>query len=304
MAKSASARTDFFMPPFEMRLVWPHLATKKTKDHEGKELPLDKQYYDATLLIPKTTADPAQCRNYQALMQRINEVLQTQFGGQWPANAAQHGWPIKDCDTDAAQLEKNPFTRGHWKISPWSSFQPRCVDPSNNDIPVSMDGTLLGLKSGDYVYASINAWGWPDNKGISLGLEGVKKTREGEAVGTTQRSVQQMFGGAAPAAMAPPLPGSAPAVYHAPAAAFVPQPAPGYAPGFQTPPNAGGSPMSGGYPPGVQPASVPQMGYVAPQQPPSIPGAYPSSVPPGNPVAAPAYGAPTAPYGAPPFGTR
>ena len=339
MAGKPSVRTDFFMIPCEVRLLWCHLAEKRTTDHENKPLTPDKQYYDVTLLIPKTASDPSQCRNYQFLAQRMQQIVQQQFDGQWPADASREGWPIKDCDQDQSGVTKHPFTKGHWKITPWSNFQPRVVDGGNNDIPRGMDGQYLGFKSGDYGMVSVNAWGWPNGKGISFGIEGVKKTRDGDPVGGAQRSVSQMFGGPEPAPMAPPLPaggfGGAPAPSYAPAPPTAPQPAPqpqyapaptpGYAqpaptygaapttvgypsPGQPDPtqPYGAGSPIPGGYPPAAPPAGYPQPGYAAPAPQPSIPGAYPSSpapMPGYAPAPAPGYAPPGNPVAPPAYGT-
>ena len=317
MATKQSVRTDFFMLPCEVRLLWPHLAEKRTTDHENKPLPPDKQYYDVTILIPKTASDPAQCRNYQFLMQRMQQIIQQQFDGAWPADASREGWPIKDCDQDQTGLAKHPFTKGHWKISPWSNFQPRVVDSGNNDIPRGLDGQFLGFKGGDYGFVSINAWGWPNCKGISFGVEGVKKTRDGDPVGGNQRSVSQMFGGPEPAPMAPPLPSQGFPAAAAPQYAPIPMtPAPAAAAPVFTPQVQAVAPapyaQPAGYVDSAQYAAQPQVqppfaapgaqpAYGAPQQPPGF-----APPPPGAPVAPPVYGAPQQPPGfaPPPFGTR
>ncbi len=330
-----NARTDFFTPQvngqlLEMRLVWPHIGQKRTKNWKGEDLAPDKQYYDASFFIPKTAANPWQCANYMAIAGKLMECVAAQPGwnGQWPGQTSSEGptkWPLYDCDLTGFMppqpgtplprtpnpnkegkfdfIEKNPWAKGHWYFSAKSNMPPRVVDAGNNEIQKGMNGEFLGLKGGDYVYASLNAAAYGQGTGgVSLYFEGIKKTRDGDPVGGNggqQRTAQDMFGApsGAPAGYAP-APALPAAYATAPQPAYAPQPtsAPAYGapqPGFQAPP--AGSPMSAASPYGAQPAGASPAMY-APAPPQSTNGAYPSSAPP---MAPPAYQPPAPPPGAP-----
>ena len=318
--KQKTARTDFFVPmangqPVEMRLAWPHFPNKRTKDYDGKDLAPADQYYDCTLFIPKTATSPWECRNYMAIATPLLAIVKEQWPQGWPGQLVATGpcfWPITDCDlttflpvtpgtpmprsVKADYLDTKPWAANHWMISVWSNQLPRAAGPDNNDLPVGLDGTLLGLKSGDYVFASINGWTYvAGTGGVSLGFEGVKKVRDGDTIGGgAARSAAQMFAGtpvaaagyapppiggyAAPApVVAPPIPqGGYGAPQVAPAPAYAPQPV--YAPA-----------------PAPAPAVAP-VAYPAP-------GGYAAPAPAGQPVAQPNYpGLP--PVSAPLYGTR
>lgn len=320
----ANARIDFFMPPFEFRLVWPHIAQKRTKDFDGVPLALDDQYYDCSFFFLKTAASPWECRNYMFLAGKLEEIIRAQSGwnGQWPGQISQAGplrWPISDCDLaqivpmqpgrpmptpnlpdkkGTPYLEQNPWARGHWRISAKSDFPPRVVDAGNNDITKNLNGDFVGFKGGDFVFVSLNAYAYVKGTGgIGFGFEGVKKTRDGDPIGGGggQRSAQDMFGGTpsgtptgygAPQVATPPLPAGygTPAANPTYGAPTAPPPQPQYAP-----------PPSG-------PTTYPSDPAFAHGAPPTAP--YPA--PAGQPVAPPAYGAAPPPgYGAPPpLGTR
>lgn len=295
---SAVTRTDFFLLAqpgapggVECRMVWPNLAKKRTTGGTDGKTPLkpEDQYYDCTLLIPKTHANKYECANLRPIVQRMGEILQArkEWGGQWPARFTDG---ITDCDRDGKWPDRE-WAQGHWAISPWSSsVPPRVVDQGNNDMAKSIDGEYLGLKSGDYVLVSINAFGWGvpgpmTNCGISYGLEAVKKARDGDPVGSAQRAVSEIFG--APTGVpvqpagAPPLPGG----FAAP-----PMASPG---GFTMP--VPPMPQTSTAPPQPQVATAPYLpqqpatsGYVQPLPMPGSPVAMPPN-PTQPPVAPPAY---------------
>ena len=267
---NAVTRTDFFLLAqpgapggVECRLVWPHLAKKRTVGGPDGKTPLadpKDHYYDCTLLVPKTHADPYQCANLKPIVQRMMEVVaaRKEWGGAWPPGF-QNG--ITDCDTATKWAERD-YGRGHWAISPWSAaMPPRVVDQGNNDMPRGIDGEFLGLKSGDYVLVSLNVFGWgepPRPCGVSFGIEAVKKSRDGEPIGSSQRSVAEIFG--APTGVpvgapmgAPPLPGgmSAPPM---PGSPVVPPVAPPAYLGGPPQPQVGYAPQTGApspYPPRI-----------------------------------------------------
>jgi hypothetical protein len=323
--------------PLEMRIVWPWLDKKKPTDYENKPLAPEDQSFEATFFVPKTAATPWECRNYQALVARQMEVI-APLWGTWKGYANGRDktyWPITDCDltspippqdgfpmpnsVSAEFLEKYPWAKNHWRFRATALNMPRVSDQNNNEMKRNERNELLGLKGGDYVYASINMWGYGKGAGgVGYGFEGIKKVRDGDPVGGGGgRSIEQMFG----APSGPPVnygqtaPVAAPALppgYGAPAAppapAYAVPPTPGAPAGY---PTAGGAP--GAYaPPAASPSVMaPPMTYAAPPAAPMT-GAYPSNLPPppaqayGVPSAAPAYGAPPPgqPVAPPTYGTR
>jgi hypothetical protein len=318
-------RTDWFVPQqdgrlLEGRFVYPYLAKKRANDFQNKPLAPGEQYYETTILFPKSASDSLQGPYVgpRALVEKVWQAwcMDPKSGNQWRQGAR---WPIEDCDvvqpgqTKAFAAEKE-WARGCWRIAPWSMFPPRVVDQANNEIPKDMYGEFAGFKSGDYGVASLNCFAYQTGTGgVNFGIEGVKKTRDGDPVGGGQRSPEQMFGGAAPVA-APPLPAAyAPGAASGPSYAAPPQ----YAQ-QQMPSPTYGAPQPG-FPQGAatqQPQYAPQPG--APATPayataPSTGGApsYPSSGQPvygGAPPTQPGYppppqqGMPPAPP--PPFGGR
>lgn len=318
----ANVRTDFIITP-EGRFNYCFLDIQRTEDQKGQKLAKPK--YEARFMIPKTAPTREACRVYQMLAAKVFEVVQSQFRGQWPNVNRQTGvwenWPISDGDagTDPPIQE-----RGCWSIRlSGGKFPPRVFDQNNNDIPKDVTGRFRGFKDGDYGIASINVFGYENvnGDGVSFGVEGIKKTRDGEPLGGNRRSAQEMFGGPAPQSAPPPLPPQAmgpPQVggqYSAPPPQAPPPPAPpAYQP--QQPPAPVSpypgyrfDPASGGWVPDNQP---PFPGAGAPIGPPAIvaapvpvgmsplPGGnatYHSSAPPG-----PSGMPPPPPM--PPFGMR
>ena len=197
-----SAKTEFFLTP-QGRFCWPYLDQPRTTDMVGKTL--DEPKYEVVLYIPKTSADRNQDRAFLALSQKVMEVVLQQFRGQWPQISPRGewlDWPIDDCDADAAGLEKAPWGRGCWRIRlSGGKFPPKVVDGGNNDLRqfIGINGQFRDgvFKGGDYGIASVNCYGWEFSnvkKGVSFGLEGVKKTADGDPIGGGGRSANEIFG--------------------------------------------------------------------------------------------------------------
>ena len=294
----ANSRTDFF-PTVEGRLVWTHLTQKKSRDFQGKDIPVADQYYETSFLIPKAAGDwtTAPYLGPEAIASKVWEAAsgQTKWGGQWRQGAR---WPIIDCDADRNFLEKNPWAAGHWKLTASSDYPPKMVNAAGQDI---IAGVGDQIKSGDYGRISINAYAYDTGVGgVSFGIEGVMKTRNGDPVGGGgSRSPEQMFGAMAPAVV-PPLPPQgqiATPVYQPGFQAGNP-----YAPtpGYPAPPSAPAAPAYPTAAAPMPPGAGPVPGY-APQYP-SSPGFAPGAPPPA-PNGAPVYGG-MPPVPPPPFGVR
>lgn len=298
-------RTDWFVPstngqPMEGRFVYLALAKKRDKDFQNKPIAPADQYYEATIIFPKSATDSLQAPYLgpKSLVEKVWQAwtMDPKNGGQWKPGAR---WPVLDCDVinpNSQEREtfaaKNEWARNCWRIVPWSMFPPRVVDQANLDVPKDMYGEFVAFKSGDYGYVSINCFAYVTGSGgVNFEIEGVKKTRDGDAVGGAQRSPEQMFS-SVPPQQALPLPQYTsfvtPELPQAPQRAFrtqgepaqapqqAPQwgapPAPGYA--TQSPSSPGqGAPVWGGAPT--------QAPY--PQQQPGYPPA-PQGMPPQPPV--------------------
>lgn len=326
--------TDFFTPQSggqltECRFVYCHLAKKRDKDWRNNPIKPDEQEYETTILIPKRQGDLLQPPfvGPPDIVAKVWEawVAQPGVNGQWRQGAR---WPVLDCDainppTGAGTPETEPFAkekpwaRGHWRIKAATQYPVQIVDAQNNRVPFDVYGDYVGFKGsggagGDYGAVSISCWAYlTGSGGGGFNVEGIKKTRDGDPIGGGgARSPEQMFGGPAPSASAPPLPpGMAPQAYSVPqlqqAPAYPAQAASSYAapagpqPGFpqgqapyappvaapQAPVGSLSYPQpSGSYPP----ASHPNGGATS---------AYPSSAPQGMPPQPPAGFTPgAAPY--------
>lgn len=309
----ASARTENFLlasngQGIEVRFVYPYLAKKRDKDWQNKPLPPDKQDYEVMILIPKRPDDSVQ-RPYVGPKDLVPKAWEAWcqlpgVNGQWSASAR---WPILDCDvinpaTGGGRPETEPYAqenvwaRGCWRINASSKFPVRVVGPDNVDIAKNVYEDFVGFKGGDFGLASIHCFAYQTGSGgVSFGIEGVKKLRDGDPIGGGQRSPEQMFGGSAPMASAPPIPGGyapSPAYGGTPGPVVTPQ-APHFASGMTT--AAAPQPIWNGATWVMPPAGGPQPGF-----PPSL------SVGAPPPLAPPAYGqgAPTAPPAGPSFATQ
>lgn len=233
----ANHKTNFFMTP-EGRFAYCFLDMPRTADAAGKQL--DEPRYECVMYLPKTSNDPRTCTTYQLLAKNIQEVLRVQFGNNWPMIDPRTGvwtdYPIHDCDLYAEELQKAPWGAGHWRIRlSAGKFPPVVVDATNNKIAVDITGRFRTFKAGggggDFGISSINCYGYENQtfkkKGVSFGLEGIKKFRDGDPIGGGQRPVEAIFGApTGPAADAVP---SLPPGY-GPQHAASPPPPPQFAP--------------------------------------------------------------------------
>jgi len=309
-----SYKTEFVTLP-EGRFAWCYLDQPRTVDMNNK--PLDDPKYETAFYLPKTNSDPRQCKNFSTLYKLVWEVVTAAYRGDWPLKSntgAWDLWPITDCDTDKDDLQKYPWTAGHWKIKlSGGKYPPKIYDAQNNEIARDVTGKFRpgAFKSGDYGMASVNAYEWSfgaARKGVSFGLEAIKKTQDGEAIGGGGRPAHEIFGGA-PAGEALPQqpPGPYPMSFASPAPPGLP-PTGGYATAgmvpSQMPPQSvygGASPIQPGFPqPGAAystpayPATGPNAQSVMPPGISTGTGSatvgYPSNMPPYPPMAPPPIG--------------
>ena len=328
-----NAKTNFFIAPegglegrVAGRFCWQFLDVPRDKDAAGAAL--KEPRYETVFYLPKQGRDPQSCPVYQALARRIQEVLTQQFGGIWPQIDPRTGawidYPIYDCDLYTEELKTQPWGAGHWRIRLSAGrYPPNCCDEYNVTLARDLQGRFRDFRNGDYGIASINCFGYENaqfrKKGVSFGLEGVKKIRSGDPIGSGVRSPEQMFG---PSTVAPQQQPTPPPSYAQPQYAPQPVQQPQYAPQpVQQPQYA--LPLGQGaqaYPtrePAYAPSQAPAPTYApAPVGMPPVqggPAQYPSSAPPAPPVygqappgaQAPGYGPPQSGMPpAPPIGQR
>ena len=203
-----NAKTNFFIAPegglegrVAGRFCWQFLDVPRDKDAAG--VALKEPRYETVFYLPKQGRDPQSCPAYQALARRIQEVLTQQFGGTWPQiDPRTQQWidyPIHDCDLYTEELKTQPWGAGHWRIRlSAGKYPPTCCDEYNVTLARDLQGRFRDFKNGDYGIASINCFGYENaqfrKKGVSFGLEGVKKIRSGDPIGSGVRSPEQMFG--------------------------------------------------------------------------------------------------------------
>lgn len=275
-------KTDFFIPP-EGRFCYPFLDTPRMEDLNGKRL--DDPKYETVFYIPKTSANPQECRVYQQLAAKIMEVVNQAFRGQWPERDWKN-WPIRDGD---AELEKSPWGAGCWRIAcHGGKFRPPGYDAGNNPLQRDVTDRYRDFKGGDYGYVSINCFSYDNiTKGVSFGLEMFKKSRDGDPIGGGgARPVEAVFGAPTgqpvqsfmdprPAQFPPPLPngvyGGAPPVGYAgqpPQQAPYAGPQQGPQSNFSQSPSGYGGPFGPGAPPQVNSGGAGQPGPGMPPVPP------------------------------------
>lgn len=103
--------------------------------------------------------------------------------------------PIKDGDTAVDNQgvpirEKYPEQEGHYIVRASTTSKPRVVD--RNRVDIQDTNEIFG---GCYVKANINAYTFdqPQNKGVTIGLNGIQKWADGESFGGGRPPVDEMF---------------------------------------------------------------------------------------------------------------
>lgn len=265
--KKANQRSQSVNTP-EVRIAFPFLHEKRVKNAAGQ--PLKTPRYDAVLLFPKITNDPATCTNYKLLSDLCMEAAGKMWpGAGWPAGG---NWPLKDGDIPYVAKPKpgvvpktaeqvaaaNAWRVGHWVVEAtnYLDLGPKIAVLRNGmteEIPAKTVNGVTLYKSGDYGIAHISFYAYENEQwGTNCSLEGFLFTRPGEVIGNGgARSAAQMFGGIAAPPSAPqpgpPRPPGAPVA----APPTAPTAAPPLAPALPSAPP--GPPM----PPGVVGAALP-----------------------------------------------
>lgn len=157
---------------------------------EAKSINGSKPKYSVCLLIPKS--DTATVKKIKAAIQQAYEEGASVLKGTGKYLIAlddpSFSYPLKDGD---AKKNAGDEYKGCYYINAKSDNAPAIVDSNQKLI---MDHSEV--YSGVYGYASINffAFNKTGNKGISVGLQGLMKVRDGEPLGG-KKSIESMFGG-------------------------------------------------------------------------------------------------------------
>jgi hypothetical protein len=259
------------------RFISGSLTEKRTKDHNNRALPEDKQRYEFGIAFSKTDPDMARLfGEFNAYISQVWAADQQKLAALQNWFSTMQGVPMKISDGDAPskQGKVNENAAGCFVFWFSSSYPVKCCDPANQEIDAA------SIKRGYYVQVAGNiadnglAW-QADGKGAGIYMNPnvIRLIGEGdEIVGGIDPATA--FGGTAAPAQLPPgarplganvgLPGTQPT-------------APAAVPGMPgaTPAPVQTAPVSAGMPGSPTPQPV------APQ-----PTASPSSVVPGQPAAA------------------
>lgn len=276
-------------------------ANKRTKDNDGRDIPLDKQQFEVGVAFDKTDPDlprwlnPVFAHAYSEFSRdpqvqaKINEMAQhfCTNSAAWQAHYGKSildgmSWKIWDGDKPNKEGQVSEHTRGKWVFYFKSAYPIKCSNSQNAEVPTE------AIKRGDYVDMAFTVAGNTlagENAGLYWNPQFLRIVYEGDPISSSGGNPSQVF--AAPAQYAMPTGARAPGA-HAPAPAMAMPggaPMPSAAPAF-------GAPQPGftGAPSAVNPPT--QHGAFPTN--PSASAAPPSHFSPNGAPAAPAFGAPAA----------
>lgn len=164
--------------------------------------------FSATILVPKTDLAAK-----AAIDAAINAAIDVGVASKWNGvRPPQPAIPIHDGDgvrQDGTAF--GPECKGHWVFTASANveYPPQIVDLNHQPI---LDQTRV--YSGMYGAAAVRfyAYQYAGKKGIGCGLDGIMKTRDGEALGASRPDAATLFGSPA-AAVAPQLSAQPQGVY-------------------------------------------------------------------------------------------
>jgi hypothetical protein len=191
-----ATRSENFITP-EFRGSFLHIFEPRKALEESA-----KAKYEVTMLFPKKS--DKWYVDLPWLAKQIQKVLGERWPGgqglpplfQKPDSINNRAWPIKDGD---APNESGNFLeehKGHWAVRASSTnFD------ANRNLLNGKDNSLGTLSpktcfSGCYFEAQVNVFLWErtDGRGVSVGLENLKFTREGESFGGGGMSADEAWG--------------------------------------------------------------------------------------------------------------
>lgn len=143
----------------------------------------DKKKYSVAVLIPKT--DKKTIAKIEAAVKAATEAGKTsKFGGKIPPTLKK---PLRDGD---AERPENEEYAGHYFINASSQTRPGILNENGEEMLNKED-----FYSGCYGLVSLNFYPFNSNgsKGIAAGLNNIKKTDDGEKLGSGRSSAQEDF---------------------------------------------------------------------------------------------------------------
>lgn len=134
--------------------------------------------YSVTCLLPKS--DKA---GYEQIMRAINKEISEEADGKLKG-VAQPKIPIHDGDgTSPTGLEYGAECKGHWVFTASANAD---RPPAIVDTRVQPIINQTELYSGCYGHVAISIYAYNNStKGIGFGLNGIQKTKDGEALGSS-----------------------------------------------------------------------------------------------------------------------
>lgn len=150
----------------EIRVSFPQVwEAKRFKGGEPK--------YSCILMIPKS--DTATIKKVQAAVEAAKVDGKTSV---WKGIIPQAlDMPLHDGDEQFALGKKGEEFKGHYYLNSKSSNKPYVLDQANNEILLQVD-----FYAGCYAKAAINFFPYDNaGQGVGVGLNGLKKTRDGVA---------------------------------------------------------------------------------------------------------------------------
>lgn len=167
----------------EARMSYLNWAMARVNNISGEE------QYSVMLLIPKSDTGTINAINAAVMV-----AVQEKWGSNPPKNLKH---PLRDGDAERDGAEYVD----HYFLNCKSKRMPDTVGPDLQPIIDEKD-----FRSGDYGRASLNAFAYDvnGNRGVSFGLNGLQKTRDGEPLGGASRASEDFGDGfKAQAASAP-----------------------------------------------------------------------------------------------------
>lgn len=140
--------------------------------------------FSVSLIIPKS--DKKTLDKIEKAVKAAAEEGKAKFGGKIPASYKK---PLRDGDEERPDDES--YANSYF-LNASSTVKPGLVDKDLNPI---MDKSEF--YSGCYGNASLNfyAFNTNGNKGVAVGLNNLRKTRDGDALGTVRASAETDFAG-------------------------------------------------------------------------------------------------------------
>lgn len=161
----------------EVRLSYANIFEPKAME-EG-----ETKKYSSAILIPKT--DKATVAKINAAIEAAKQEGKGKWGGKIPGVLK---LPLRDGDDEKPDDENYA---GMWFLNASSVRKPQIVDQNLNEV---LDKEAV--YSGCFARVALNFYAFAGKqKGIAVGLNAIKKTKDGDALSGGSVNIQEAFGG-------------------------------------------------------------------------------------------------------------